>query len=306
MDVSVQFLYYFMIMDSFRHFYSPPVLVQKGLIIKGIGHYEWMKPGYVLRPHGTDDYLFMYFHQETRISALRESVEHLPMHPPGSAILWEPGTAQYYGRRTTRWCHSWIHFEGSLAEGMLRRDGVGCNGVFPFPDAGPMHVLLRMLFQEMKRGQLDTEAVTSLFRVLTRYLDRAAHTSTNPLSIPQAYLEVKHLLETGLEMSYNLQDLALRVHHSPAYFSEKFKTYFGMSPIHYALEQRLQHACYLLRDRNLTVSDVAERVGFEDLFYFSKRFKKRFSLSPSQYRKQNRLSPEDRERRFHRGPGSSA
>jgi AraC-like DNA-binding protein len=47
---------------------------------------------------------------------------------------------------------------------------------------------------------------------------------------------------------------------------------------------RLQRACFLLRDCNLRISEVAMRVGYEDAGYFSRHFKKRFGLSPRQVR----------------------
>lgn len=46
---------------------------------------------------------------------------------------------------------------------------------------------------------------------------------------------------------------------------------------------RLKRAEQLIRDNNLTVSDVAYRVGFNDLSYFGKCFKKKYNMSPSEF-----------------------
>lgn len=44
-------------------------------------------------------------------------------------------------------------------------------------------------------------------------------------------------------------------------------------------------AATLLRDISLTINEICERTGFNDISYFSKSFKKVIQLTPSEYRK---------------------
>jgi len=46
----------------------------------------------------------------------------------------------------------------------------------------------------------------------------------------------------------------------------------------------LLHAAHLLADRNLTISEIATRVGYNDPFFFSWMFKKHFGQSPREMR----------------------
>jgi transcriptional regulator GlxA family with amidase domain len=48
---------------------------------------------------------------------------------------------------------------------------------------------------------------------------------------------------------------------------------------------RVKEAQRLLRESELTVSAVAERVGFDNFSHFGKTFKKISSVSPREYRK---------------------
>lgn len=57
-----------------------------------------------------------------------------------------------------------------------------------------------------------------------------------------------------------------------------------MSVIGYLIHLRLQHASYLLQDRNLRVKEIAQQVGYDDICYFSKLFKKHYEISPSMLR----------------------
>ncbi|GGE68622.1 helix-turn-helix domain-containing protein [Priestia taiwanensis] len=64
-----------------------------------------------------------------------------------------------------------------------------------------------------------------------------------------------------------------------------FEKQMGMTPNEYLTDLRIQKAGVLLRTSDLTMAEIAERVGYTDYFYFSRVFKKVTSLSPSDFRK---------------------
>ena len=57
-----------------------------------------------------------------------------------------------------------------------------------------------------------------------------------------------------------------------------------MGVVEYIRSVRLAHACRLLEEGTLSVSQVAEASGFRDALYFSRVFKKIVGLSPRAYR----------------------
>lgn len=95
------------------------------------------------------------------------------------------------------------------------------------------------------------------------------------------YLENHHQEDITLEM------LADMLYISPSQLSKVFRKITGRSPIKYLIEIRLKHAYELLLHTNLTVKEIAEKVGYHDPFYFSKLFKKHYDLAPSNVRKRN-------------------
>lgn len=79
---------------------------------------------------------------------------------------------------------------------------------------------------------------------------------------------------------------AQRLSMSLGHFRRLFKSETGLSPLQYLLELRVQFAANLLiADNNLSISEIAEKSGFEDNFYFSRMFKKHKKFTPSNYRK---------------------
>lgn len=72
---------------------------------------------------------------------------------------------------------------------------------------------------------------------------------------------------------------------SPNYLCSLFKKETGETLIHYISRIRVGSSLTLLANTELSVSEVAESVGFEDGNYFTRIFKKQMDMSPSEYRK---------------------
>ncbi|MBQ0138439.1 MAG: helix-turn-helix domain-containing protein [Kurthia sp.] len=64
-----------------------------------------------------------------------------------------------------------------------------------------------------------------------------------------------------------------------------FERHTGLAPNTYITEYRISKAKELLERADLSIAEVAERVGYEDCFYFSRVFKKITGLAPSTYRR---------------------
>ena len=68
----------------------------------------------------------------------------------------------------------------------------------------------------------------------------------------------------------------------------KFKALTGMTPNNFILNFRLKHAATLLKQyKNMPISEVSDRSGFNSPVYFSQCFKKQFGMTPHNYKKEN-------------------
>ena len=68
----------------------------------------------------------------------------------------------------------------------------------------------------------------------------------------------------------------------------KVKALIGYNVNDYISTVRLQKAKFLLTDMELSISDVAFKVGYSSQAYFSTVFKSKFSLTPTEYREKKR------------------
>ena len=82
-----------------------------------------------------------------------------------------------------------------------------------------------------------------------------------------------------------LNDLSDKFHFSKSFLCDIFKKKVGCSPISYYLDLKLNESKRLLREDNITVKQISEKLGFESPEYFSRYFKKRVRHSPRDFRK---------------------
>lgn len=81
-----------------------------------------------------------------------------------------------------------------------------------------------------------------------------------------------------------LQDIADTFGISPNYLSQLFKKCMDVGISEYITTQKIDESKKLLRETNLKVYEISDRLGFESSFYFSKVFKKITGMSPKDYR----------------------
>lgn len=82
----------------------------------------------------------------------------------------------------------------------------------------------------------------------------------------------------------SLKDIAAAGHVSESSCCRLFQKYLNRSPVAFLNECRLDAACTLLRDTDLSVTEVANRTGFNGASYFTEQFHRQYDCTPSQYR----------------------
>jgi AraC-like DNA-binding protein len=106
------------------------------------------------------------------------------------------------------------------------------------------------------------------------------HDRAEPVEIWKARKFIEQ--HSGEELS--LSKVAKAVNISANHLSEKFKQVTGMNFVEYIARTRFKHACDLLRNPNLRVSEIAFAAGFQSLSQFNRVFKKLSGKSPTECR----------------------
>ncbi len=142
---------------------------------------------------------------------------------------------------------------------------------------------------------IDTDALyDTLLALQNKYLSRDQNYKEifcHDLSGKSSH-EIALGLQTYMLDHYNedfkLSDIAEQMNYSSSYLSKIFIQEFGCSPSKYLISLRIQKAQQLLKhNRELSVRQIGEAVGYPEQGYFSRIFKKHVGTSPVDCREVN-------------------
>jgi AraC-like DNA-binding protein len=87
-----------------------------------------------------------------------------------------------------------------------------------------------------------------------------------------------------MDTELSVERLSTELGFSRVHLYKKMSSITGKTPVEFIRLVRLKRAAQLLRESQLTVSEIAYQVGFTDPRYFSKIFKAEYSKLPSHYK----------------------
>jgi AraC-like DNA-binding protein len=93
-------------------------------------------------------------------------------------------------------------------------------------------------------------------------------------------LQARQILEEGFEQMLSIKELSRRVAINECYLKKGFKAMFGKTINEFQQQLRIAKAKTLLQTEGLTVSDVANTLGYSSISHFSTAFKKATSMKP--------------------------
>jgi AraC-like DNA-binding protein len=99
------------------------------------------------------------------------------------------------------------------------------------------------------------------------------------------------LLDRNYDTPMTIADLSREVALSPYYLIRAFRQVYRQTPHQYLVGQRIAKAKELLRNSDISVTEICFTVGFESLGSFSTLFRKAAGLSPSAYRSSSQPTP---------------
>lgn len=221
----------------------------------------------------------MYYHTPGRVGWSGQT----PLIKGGHFFIWRPGDQQFYGNEHRPLVHSWFNCEGSLVDRLIESNRIPVREILQMPSADSFLRFLADLYRELCFQSPPDEAIAeNLLENWIRDLGRTIRGHQEP--VPERLRGVREYIDIHCVERLSIGQLSEIAHCCPTHLSNLFRKHFGTSPIDYAIRQRMYRAAYLLRDINLSISEIANRVGFEDIYYFSKLFKKRWGMTARQMR----------------------
>lgn len=138
-------------------------------------------------------------------------------------------------------------------------------------------------FDNIKR-RLKTVSV--MYELLSELSDCFPQTKRLPASLKKIEPALSYIANHCGEKIY-FSDLCSLCFMSESQLRRLFRQNTGLSPAEYIKNFRINRACAMLMSGDLSIAEISDMLGFDNVYYFGKVFKKFTGISPGKYRKEN-------------------
>jgi AraC family transcriptional regulator of arabinose operon len=232
-----------------------------------------------------EGYCTVQFMEAGRIRLSYDRTAHLLE----GAFLWfaMPGPhIRFFSADGRPWHHRYVAFRGPLMEewlhqGLIHREPVWC----PPEERDRMAWIFDEILEGVgAEGRWEKVRVINLLENLLIGIERLRHPRGAGAKKSQLAPLVRELWAARPGDPIDYARLARSQGLSLSTFRRRFLTETGM-PVHrYLMRLKIERARQLLLRSDWTVEQIADRLGFTDVFYFTRCFKRAVGLPPARYR----------------------
>ena len=180
-----------------------------------------------------------------------------------------------------------VVFHGPLADSLVTHYGLSASVIIRHTDA---ETSFRQLLNLLERSVSETyeadmdEAALAVHRLL---LPLRAPAIVREMEKPGSAAEkIRSYIDANLLLRpLSLGDLSAYFRLSRSQIIRQFRQHFGITPVQYILQKRLETARYLLDMTDMPVGEIAAKLYFTDGCYFSAVFRRHTGVSPTAWRK---------------------
>ncbi|MGO4494966.1 response regulator [Paenibacillus sp. 2RAB27] len=140
-------------------------------------------------------------------------------------------------------------------------------------------------YSELKERFETFESLCSfLFDIMT-YIKQLNYQSGNEGDKNSYFAQMVKYIDTNFQSELYLKDLSVKFLINQVYCCQLFKKNLGKTFSEYVTDLRIKKACELLKHTELSIDEIAAKVGYMDYYYFNKVFKKQSGITPTKFRK---------------------
>lgn len=201
--------------------------------------------------------------------------------PVGNVIAVGPDLLHAYGGDGEACLEDYVVFFGPVAEAF------GKLGLF-----SPEHPFVALQAPEriaemaalFAKGTIEAQlrAGLALQNMLLDLMTQAPNTAGGR-EVP-AIRSLCRRIESQPGLHLSCAEMAAACALSESHFRKLFRQSVGMPPARYFERMRMHQACQALGKTDLRISEIANRLGYDDPLYFSHRFREAIGISPRRYR----------------------
>lgn len=247
-----------------------------------IGYRQQMEP--VFQPRGIESYFLFLFPADSLVRTAN-GLERCPADCLFFQENWLPVEHRHPGNQLL--LRSWMRFLNPQWPQRLAEHRLQLNTLYPVSEREHHEQFLLQLEQELShplgsRGDIIEPVMQHWLRDIQREQGLLPQSATT--AVPVAVQRARRFINQHFFAELSLDSVVEHSGISRTHLCRSFKQHYGCTPMHYAMQLRLEQACELLRDPSLRLSHIAEHCSFNDEYYFSRCFKRHFGMPPGTWR----------------------
>lgn len=244
-----------------------------------------------------DPRIMVYFNDVSTNIAVSNDGEatQRPSRPMARAVYIPPGVPMWtQSGATHRFSHLNLHMHRDkllrfLSPSVGRSSALSAlTRPVELTDGGTTEVLARMIVAELvtpSKPALYTESlVGSLFAGLLDIEEELPDRTPGRLTTAQMNRLNAYML-SARSGRVSVGAMAESVGLSESWFASVFKQTTGQTPMQWQLHRRIESGKSLLLNRDLTVAEIADRLGFTDQAHFTRAFRQTTAETPAAWRR---------------------
>jgi AraC-like DNA-binding protein len=212
----------------------------------------------------------------------------LRLHP-GMAFLachGDPRHAYYYPPEGTEpWVFFWIAFFGNPIDDMVKSMNERYGYIYNLDRT--QGIIKRLYAYKSYRGSVQVMTPLNGAKFVMDILSALAEEKEKELiKEPQSNLVrlAQEQILQNMETNIGVTEIATTLNISREHLSRIFKDQTGMSPYEFIQFKKIQFACHLLKENQLSCKEISARIGYDNITTFNRAFKRIVKMSPSDYR----------------------
>lgn len=199
---------------------------------------------------------------------------------PGDYKYWLPPSSEY-------WMFVFVSLGGKDVVNFFNHliDEFG-----PLVNLPPESPAIQFAFEICRRARSNRiESVYTASELAFRLAAKLGHElchSQKEEALPASIKAAREFCIRNYSSSISVSDMADAAELSLSYFTTLFEKKMGITPHSYLEKVRIEHACQLLENSEMSIKAVAYATGFQDPNYFAKAFRRFVGMTPSAFSRQ--------------------
>lgn len=158
----------------------------------------------------------------------------------------------------------------------------------------PIHKLITDLFDEIddimksSNNTYELQIKMKMYKLIhILYSNKFVYKKTNPFKLQDAEMTTKKIIsyvELHYQSDLSLDYLSNYLETSKPHMCRTFKRMTGETISNYYNNYKINRACDLLLNTDLSATSIAFKVGYNSISYFNQRFKAKTNLTPIEFR----------------------